>query len=726
VPKPIVKTLLNDIRSDDPNFPFPASFLAQLAGLRTRDVLERCQRFRDRYGRESPTPPAVAAESTDLALAWNDFRTTIAVDVPESEEGQARVLAAAIAACGMDLPANPGFTVDIDGRQLAVATRNPVRPATSQLLIAVCNKRAQGGGLKKQIDALREAAGKRTPVIVRSTEFPDPKSQTGKLLDDFLMAGGRRAVVEDSHWRQMLAFDKFQVQHAEHVQYRAWRQTERPLAGLKPLIDILHFDPLAPTTPTDARPAPAAPPPVHKSPGGPKPALVVQASPAPAAGPAFLIVGVSNDDRHSPVTLEIQECTRPVAFLGEAESGVMNVPLNLIEQLALVGVPAVLVDRRGGLCGYASERWWSSATDSPDMAWRRGRLHELLDVTIYTPGAPHGHPLAIPLVPAGMPRLAASEREMVARNSAAALTGMMGYTQSARDQKLFALLYHAILIQSQRSNVAITIETLADFVGSLDPALTGPIGEIDRKLSGKLAADLQALAVIRSTLLAAGGPQLDAGALLRRSGPSQTGKTRLSIISTKFLGENSAVEFWVAQFLSTVERWVSTHPADQLQGVLLLDDADTYFPAANQPATKLPLESLLKRARSAGLGIFLATQSPGDLDYRCRDQVLYVWRKATPGRGNGEEKNAGCKYEPASIEVSKRSAQQYERRQKQGIRFHHPLHVRHGGIQRVLDTGQCDVHYRPINEGHAGAEDCRHQNPSTTYRITRGRGCRSR
>jgi hypothetical protein len=30
---------------------------------------------------------------------------------------------------------------------------------------------------------------------------------------------------------------------------------------------------------------------------------------------------------------------------------------------------------------------------------------------------------------------------------------------------------------------------------------------------------------------------------------------------------------------------------------------------------------LLKRARSAGIGVFLATQSPGDLDYRCRDNI---------------------------------------------------------------------------------------------------------
>ena len=33
------------------------------------------------------------------------------------------------------------------------------------------------------------------------------------------------------------------------------------------------------------------------------------------------------------------------------------------------------------------------------------------------------------------------------------------------------------------------------------------------------------------------------------------------------------------------------------------------------------MEDLLKRARSAGVGIFLATQSPGDFDYKCKENV---------------------------------------------------------------------------------------------------------
>jgi DNA helicase HerA-like ATPase len=33
------------------------------------------------------------------------------------------------------------------------------------------------------------------------------------------------------------------------------------------------------------------------------------------------------------------------------------------------------------------------------------------------------------------------------------------------------------------------------------------------------------------------------------------------------------------------------------------------------------MENLLRRARSAGLGLMLATQSPGDFDYKCRDTI---------------------------------------------------------------------------------------------------------
>jgi hypothetical protein len=210
---------------------------------------------------------------------------------------------------------------------------------------------------------------------------------------------------------------------------------------------------------------------------------------------------------------------------------------------------------------------------------------------------------------------------MVARTAAAALGDLMDFKPSLREQKLLAFLYDAILILSQSSAADVTITTLADFIGKADSSFVGAAGGIDRKLFSKLAADLQALTLIRGSLLAADGRQLDVGALLGAASPTPTGKTPLNIICPKFLGETSAVEFWLAQFLAAADCWVSQHPSDHLQAVLLLDDADLCLPAARRPATRLPLESLLKRAPSAGLGIFLTTRSPEDLDHKRRDDI---------------------------------------------------------------------------------------------------------
>jgi DNA helicase HerA-like ATPase len=97
----------------------------------------------------------------------------------------------------------------------------------------------------------------------------------------------------------------------------------------------------------------------------------------------------------------------------------------------------------------------------------------------------------------------------------------------------------------------------------------------------------------------------------------------LVVINVQFLGGPDAVDFWLAQFLITVGRWAAQNPSPtgSLQAVFMFDEADQYLPATRQPATKGPMENLLRRARSAGLGLFLASQSPGDFDYKCRDQV---------------------------------------------------------------------------------------------------------
>ena len=88
---------------------------------------------------------------------------------------------------------------------------------------------------------------------------------------------------------------------------------------------------------------------------------------------------------------------------------------------------------------------------------------------------------------------------------------------------------------------------------------------------------------------------------------------RLSILSTRFLGDAAKVDFWV---LATHGRpcrgGARCRSPSRLQAVFLFDEADLCLPAeTRQPAITATWKTCSSRLRSAGVGIFLATQSPG-------------------------------------------------------------------------------------------------------------------
>jgi hypothetical protein len=216
------------------------------------------------------------------------------------------------------------------------------------------------------------------------------------------------------------------------------------------------------------------------------------------------------------------------------------------------------------------------------------------------------------------------ERQQSARYAANALAGMMNYGSGSNDLSRLAILTKAIdLLAREEPEGPVLIEGLIELIHEKDAGLVDEVGRLDLKHFERLVQDLETLRLNHGDLLQATGESLAIEALLGLGAHARPGKTRLSIISTRFLGNPQDVQFWVAQFLVEVGRWIGRAPAPdgKLQAVLMMDEADLYLPAVRQPPSKEPMENLLRRARSAGLGILLATQSPGDFDYRCRDNI---------------------------------------------------------------------------------------------------------
>src|SRR5262249_13362708 len=145
-----------------------------------------------------------------------------------------------------------------------------------------------------------------------------------------------------------------------------------------------------------------------------------------------------------------------------------------------------------------------------------------------------------------------------------------------------------------------SLEDLRHTVMRPDPALLAEVGSLTRHF-GALAEDLDSLAIQRGGLLAGGGDSLDVGKLLRGPQP------RLVIIGTHALTDDAVLQFWVSRLLIDLARWVRTRPQSTLQAVAFFDEADKYIPAMSSPPTKAPLFELLRRARSGGLGVLLAS-----------------------------------------------------------------------------------------------------------------------
>lgn len=335
-------------------------------------------------------------------------------------------------------------------------------------------------------------------------------------------------------------------------------------------------------------------------------------------------IGCQLDNAATPIALSKNIFRRHAAMLGGSGSGKTTLAISAIEQLLLRGVPAILIDRKGDLCSYANPDVWRPVEG--ESAERRGLREELgssIDVAVYTPGRTSGRPIGITLLPTGIAELPEHEQQQLANVSAAALGDMLHLKKSATHQRQGGVLAVALKLLGSQSLSAVTLADLIYMLENDDAELIeltqrmDPSGKLRRDLIGQL----DSLRHRNWALFEGGGEQLRMESLLGLGKYARPGRTRLSVVYTGFLGDNENILFWVSQFLSEALRFSQRNPNEELQAVIMFDEADLYIPANAKPATSEPLQSLLKRARSAGLGMLLATQSPGDLDYKSRDQI---------------------------------------------------------------------------------------------------------
>jgi len=663
-------------REDDPLFPFTAAQVQAVSQLRARDCLAQ---FRDYHAACITAHAIIAApdgepqepEQTLTGLpvfvvddepiaepsfegAWREAVQNAAT-LPEEDDAIMMAIEEGVGAAAYEL-----------GLELAVRRTNAYLTlegaALSRRVVRLCNGRLQGGQLGRQLDALRETMKQgTTSLALRSSDWKlQARSSTALRVGSYKEAGGRTATLEEHELREIVGVRALIAANPHGL--AAWRKRDRPHARLSVIREILDLDraPITAPAPVTSRipvvpPVAVAPPvwpvapelPMVAPPPGPRADHV--AGP-PAFDPQAVRLGVQTTLRAPPVSLALDDIKRHVAFLGSSGSGKTTIALSVVEQLLERGISVLLVDRKGDLARYASDAWWAEPTQLG--AARKADLRKRVIVNLFTPGNPQGRPLRLPLIPS-MRDASSTDKEQLASFAAAGLAAMMGLGRGLTATHKESVLKCAIEVLADQPEI--TLDDIHATISRPDPQLLVAVDALQRHFAS-LSECVQSLRIQRGALLSGTGEQLDVEALL----PPPSERPQLSIISTAAFTDVAVLQFWVSRLLVDLGRLARKRPSPTLQSAAFFDEADVYIPATSNPATKLPMFDLLRRARSGGLGIMLATQNPGDFDYKARDNIgTWLVGKVAQARAIEKMRNLLANYPNVGPRLASQSAGQF-------------------------------------------------------------------
>ncbi|MFZ5820895.1 MAG: ATP-binding protein [Chloroflexota bacterium] len=353
-----------------------------------------------------------------------------------------------------------------------------------------------------------------------------------------------------------------------------------------------------------------------------------------------------------PLLYDPADLTTHAVVTGMTGSGKTGLCITLLEEAALQGIPALIIDPKGDLTNLLLhfpnlapqdfQPWidpemarragksLEQAANEAALAWRDGlqkwgigpermqALQNAAQFAVYTPGSDAGIPVSVlsSLAAPGIPWDSNREtlREKIS-STVTALLGLVGLDDvdplSSREHILLSNIFEDAWRGGKGLDLAeLILQTQNppfDKLGAFPVETFFPAKE-----RTKLAMQLNNILAAPAFGTWREGQPLDIESLLFMP----DGRPRHSIFYLAHLSDGERM-FFVTLLLAAVEAWMRAQAgAGGLRAILYMDELFGYLPPQSNPPSKKPLLRLLKQARAFGLGLLLATQNPVDLDYK--------------------------------------------------------------------------------------------------------------
>lgn len=342
--------------------------------------------------------------------------------------------------------------------------------------------------------------------------------------------------------------------------------------------------------------------------------------------------------------------------VGMTGSGKTGLCLTLLEEAALDGIPAILVDPKGDIANlllqfpnlhpadfepFVTEDGTASRQEKARTEaekWQQGlrawgiekdrilALTERVQFELYTPGSNLAKPLAMTQIFSLPPKEILQNPELLQESVSAsvlALLGLLGIEGEVYQSREFILLSNLLGFAWVKGESL----DMANLVMRIQKPPFAQLGVMPLETFYP-AKERFALAMKLNTLLASPkfhtwlqGDALDVHQLLY----TKEGKAKISILSLAHLNDQERMFFVTLLFNQMVSFMRTQNGTSSLRALLYMDEIYGYLPPLENPSSKRPLLTLLKQARAFGIGLVLATQNPVDLDYKALSNCGTWW-----------------------------------------------------------------------------------------------------
>lgn len=365
-----------------------------------------------------------------------------------------------------------------------------------------------------------------------------------------------------------------------------------------------------------------------------------------------LVDAESGKAGNQPLLYDPADLTTHAVVVGMTGSGKTGLCICLLEEAALQGIPALMIDPKGditnsllhfpGLAPQDFQPWVNpdqarregktteqAAVDAAQL-WREGlaqwdipterlaALKNAAQFTVYTPGSYSGLPVSI-LASLKAPEIDwEANREILREKISGTVTALLGLVGMndidpvrSREHILLANIFEYAWSKGKDLDLSeLILQTQTPPFANLG------VFDINAFFPQKERFNL---AMLLNNILAAPafqswieGQPLDIASLLFMP----DGHPRQSVFYIAHLSDAERM-FFVTLLYSAVETWMRTQAGfPGLRAIVYFDEIFGYLPPIGNPPSKQPMLRMLKQARAFGVGQVLVTQNPVDVDYK--------------------------------------------------------------------------------------------------------------